>query len=158
MFVIDAGCNIQTGAMDVAGRDSFIRALVEVIIIGQIYFRTFERLVVHSYSETHSPFASKLLELVSQLCVDVQRAVEALAFLIHHQAHADALRGNFDRHVGNAGKRLGRIVNANPLEPRSSPYPYKIGKTDGRRIIKRRSLIILRELGIGLCRTHSNRT
>ncbi len=34
MFVIDAGCNIQTGAMDVAGRDSFIRALVEVIIIG----------------------------------------------------------------------------------------------------------------------------
>ena len=75
VLVVNTGSDVECGAVNVAGGDTLVRALVVVIVIGNEYFRAFECLVVEAGLDSDGPFAAPFFEFEGELCADVERLV-----------------------------------------------------------------------------------
>ncbi len=138
-------------AVDVGGGYGVVGALVEVVAVGYIYLRAFERLVVEAELQSRAPHSAPFLELIGYLCAHSESFVQAYAFLFHLYAYTEAMFAELERHVGHAHECLRRIVDAYPLKTGAGAYAHQVGLAYGRGVVVRRHFVILRQLRVGLC-------
>ena len=157
--VPQACSEVEGRAVEVGGGDGVVAALVVVVAVGQVDLAALEFLVEHPALQCDGELAAPFAQFESQLGREVQRRIQADAFLLHHQARAPALVQQFERHVGRQHERARRVVDAHPLQASGTADFQKVGLADGRGIVERRHFVVLAHLrvGLGRCRAVGGR-
>ena len=150
--IVRSDPQIEGIAGNICLRYGLIVGVVIVIIIRNIHLGALELLISKPELQCCRQLSLEQLDFVSGLEGHRHVAVESGRFLLRHDSHAEPFAEKFQRHVSGDGKTLGSIVDTYPLHAPSGTQTDEVSRAYGGRIICRRDLIVLRELGIGLRR------
>ncbi len=137
------GAYVECGPVYVLCRYAFIGSFVVVVAIGQIYFRSFESLIVHAELQAYRKFAAELPQFVGKLRAQIERFVQAGAFLVDDHTQADTLFPQTQGHVGCGYESAGGVVYAYPLHPCAAAYAQQVGLSYGSRVVECWNFVVL---------------
>ena len=135
---------------DVGRGNGIVGAFVEVVIVGDVDFGSFELFVEESHLQRSGEFAFENFEFVADLCIDCEVAEESHRFLLNYYSGSEFLSEQFEWCVGGGYECARCSVDADPLHSRSSAQANVIGVACCRGVVVGRNHPVVGEHSVAL--------